>query len=94
MTTAANATVELSVGQVVGVEFGSRVRAGEPTQAATEVAAVPGATTTPMSGDTASEANSDGGTNWLALGGLLLLVTAVVLLGALVFLVLRGQKAA
>ncbi|HRQ36477.1 MAG TPA: hypothetical protein PLD25_01000 [Chloroflexota bacterium] len=95
MTTAASATLELGVGQVIGVEFGSRVRSSVPTAVATEVAAAPDATIPPPvdnSGSTSSSSSS--GVSWLAVGGLLLLVTAVALLGVLVFLVLRGQKTA
>jgi hypothetical protein len=94
MTTAASAVVTLQAGQMVGVEFGSRVRSSNTTPVATEVAAVPDASSTPVSGEPVSPADSEDGTNWLALGGLLLLVTAVVLLGVLIFMVLRGQKTA
>jgi hypothetical protein len=92
MTTAANATVALQIGQTVGVEFGSRVLTSSPTTAATEVAAAPdgSSTPTPVSGETAPEAG--GGTNWVLYAGLLLLVAVVILLGVLIFLVLRGQK--
>lgn len=95
MTTAASATLDLSVGQVIGVEFGSRVRTNVPTPVATEVAAAPdGSSTPPPEVNEATSDSSGSGVSWLAVGGLLLLVTAVVLLGVLVFLVLRGQKTA
>ncbi len=95
MTTAASTMVDLQLGQVVGVEFGSRIRTDNPAPAPTEVAAAPDSGNANANTNTGSTApaSSSGRSSLLAIGGLALLVTAIVLLGVLVFLVLRGQKA-
>jgi hypothetical protein len=98
MTTAASTVVDLPEGQEVGVEFGSRIQTTSPTPAATEVAEVPdseagtgsstGTDTESESGDSESSSSSP-----LAFGGIVLLVIAIIMLGVLIFLVWRGQRA-
>lgn len=90
MTTQANATVSLSEGQSILLEFGSRPRTTPTTEpnagivetavAATMTAVAP----TPPPGGTAS-----GGSNWMVYLGLGAVLVGVILLGALLFLFLR-----
>lgn len=90
MTTQANATVSLSEGQSILLEFGSRPRTTPTTDpqagfvetavAATMTAVAP----TPAPGGTAS-----GGSNWLVYLGLGAVLVGVLLLGAVLFLFLR-----
>lgn len=94
MTTAGNTAVALQVGQVVGVEFGSRVSTAAPTAVTTEVAVVPTANTDGQADGESGTTSSSSGPSLLTIGGLALLAGAVVLLGVLVFLGLRGQKSA
>jgi hypothetical protein len=85
MTTQANATVEVGPGQTVGLEFGSRLR---PTaMAETETAATP----TPAVAATAvrDQAGTGGAPDWLVYLGLGAILIGVLLLGALLFIVLR-----
>jgi hypothetical protein len=97
MTTAASAQISVAEGQLIGVEFGSRVRSANATAVApesTEVAQVPGEPT-PDGGTTAESGSAEeGGLSMLAIGGLILLVAAVVMLAVLLVLVLRQQRAA
>lgn len=91
MTTAANASISVEEGQTVGVEFGSRVRmedSAAPTPA-DEVAGVdqPTVPAAEQSGETAVEENV--GFNLAAISGLIVMIVAVLLLGVLIFLVLR-----
>lgn len=88
MTTQANATVNVGEGQTVGLEFGSRMRTtptAEPQTDPTETA-VAGIVTPTI------PAVSDGGgsgPSWLVLLGLGAVLVGVVLLGALLYIVLR-----
>ncbi|WP_420629476.1 hypothetical protein [Candidatus Leptofilum sp.] len=89
MTTAGSTSVTVAAGQTAGVQFGSRLRqetAVEPTAVADAATAVP--TTAAESGDeTAVDAPEEGGLpTW---SGLALLIAAVVLLGGILFTVLR-----
>jgi hypothetical protein len=95
MTTASNATVTVQAGQTAGVQFGSRIRmdsvtdttdqpdevadAGSPDVAATAVVTDETETAVP---------EAEGG-NLASYSGLILLVVAVVLLGGILFVVLR-----
>lgn len=95
MTTASNATVNVEAGQTAGVQFGSRIRmdsvtdtsdqpdevadAGNPDVAATAVVVDETDTAVP-------EAESGGLGSY---SGLILLVVAVILLGGILFVVLR-----
>jgi hypothetical protein len=88
MTTAANTTVEAAEGRTVGVEFGSRIRvetAGDATaesaQEASPTAAAGEEAENPASNPTSSDL--------LAYSGLVVIVLAVILLGVVLFLLLR-----
>lgn len=82
MTTAGNATIEVTEGSTVGVEFGSRIRPeGE------EVANVPDST--PVANDNSAAPAAAGGLGNIA--GLLVLIAGVVLIGILLFFLLRRQ---
>jgi hypothetical protein len=83
LTTQGNATVNVGEGQTVGLEFGSRERATATTE--TEVTPTPAATAT-ASGD---QTGTGGAPNWLVYVGVGAVVIGVVLLGALLFIVLR-----
>jgi hypothetical protein len=94
MTTAVNAMLEVEEGKTYGVEFGSRIRSA--TSEATSDPEVVAVQLTPALTDTegmepASPVADDGGMDLLALSGLLVLILAVIMLGALIFLVLRRQ---
>jgi hypothetical protein len=85
MTTQANATISIVDGQTVGLEFGSRPRT-EATVVVevtpTEAAAV--TTETPV-----PPVEADGASNWLVFLGLGAMLVGVVLLGVLLFMILR-----
>ncbi len=87
MTTASTASVTVEAGQTAGVQFGSRLQqdtgAAEPTAIADAATAVPTEQTTQTDSATAD----DGGL--AAWSGLLLLIVAVILLGGILFVVLR-----
>ncbi len=96
MTTAATAKLELVEGNIYGVEFGSRLRtsAGSATPTASQVVAVNPTPATGSESESAGETTSpaeSNGSNTLAVSGLIVLALAVILLGVLIFLVLRGQ---
>lgn len=97
MTTAANASVTLVEGQTAGVQFGSRIRL-EDAPAATDqpdsVSDAGSAVETPTAAaDTENEETAVSSPNTslsgASIGGLVLLVVAVILLGAILFVVLR-----
>lgn len=86
MTTQANATIDLAVGQTLGLEFGSRLRdtatvapAASPTNEASQ--AIP---TTATAAEPAGSAPS-----WMVYLGLGAILVGVALLGVLLFTVLR-----
>lgn len=93
MTTAASATINVSAGQTVGLEFGSRLRprgeiASTDTSSPDTVdsnAALPTAVI-PTPAPAAPTAGGNGSLAWL---GLAAMIVAVLLLGALLFVVLR-----
>lgn len=95
MTTAGNATVNIDAGQTAGVQFGSRIRMDAVTDTSEQPdevadAGSPDATPT-VAADTqtdtpATETESSGLASY---SGLILLVVAVVLLGGILFVVLR-----
>jgi len=93
LTTAVNAMLEVEEGKTYGVEFGSRIRpvTSETTTVTEEVAAqlTPAAAATAEL--TSPDAGKEGGMDLLALSGLLVLILAVIMLGVLIFLVLRRQ---
>lgn len=85
MTTQGNATVDVGEGQTVGLEFGSRPRPTATTE--TETAATPTpAATTAATGD---QTGIGGAPNWVVYLGIGAILIGVVLLGALLFMVLR-----
>ena len=90
MTTAGNATVQVEVGRTVGIEFGSRLRSESTEVADVNVPAPEPTAETPVT-DPAPEQES-GGFNLAAISGLLVMVIAVILLGALIFLALRRSS--
>ncbi len=83
MTTAANTSIEAVADNPIGLEFGSRV----PVQntAPTESEPVDEAATAKPT----AEPTEESGNNLVAWGGLLVIVLAVVLLGVLIFALLR-----
>ncbi len=91
MTTQANATINVGEGQTVGLEFGSRVRQ-TVDETATAVAQLSptadpsAATATPTSG---GESSARGPSSWLVYLGIGAILVGVVLLGALLFTLLR-----
>lgn len=92
MTTAANASITVAEGDVVGVEFGSRLRqevadAGD----ATDGNVAQPTTAADGNAQTDTAVANDGGLSLGALSGLLVMILAVVLLGLLLFFVLRRQ---
>jgi hypothetical protein len=91
-TTAPSTNVTVQEGSTVGVEFGSRIQATvQPPAPATEVAANQPTPDT-STGDTNSSDADDDGPGALAFVGLAVIGLAVVLLGGLIFLVLRQQS--
>ncbi len=90
MTTAGNATILVEAGQTVGVEFGSRIRTGEEGNVE-EVASVDQPTVVAVEeGTTQPEtAVADDGLGVAGISGLIVMVLAVLLLGGLLFAVLR-----
>lgn len=96
MTTQGNATVDVGQGQTMGLEFGSRLRdtAAEATSVAqvdataTAAAATGGTATPAVDGETGT--GGTGGTpSWLVGLGIAAIVIGVLLLGTLLFMLLR-----
>ena len=92
MTTAGTTSVTVAEGQTAGVQFGSRIRqegaeaADEPDSVADAATAVP-TTAAEQGEETAVTTPDEGGlASW---SGLALLIVAVVLLGGILFVVLR-----
>lgn len=93
MTTGASAEISLSEGQTVRIEFGARLRVEE------EVSVEPGSTTTVDSEaelveeSLSSDAEESGiGSSLLAVSGLAALFLGVIMLGVLIFLLLRQRS--
>jgi len=92
MTTAANTTVTVAEGQTAGVQFGSRLKLESATAEADSVADTGSATVAPTAaGDEAPQTveTPDEGSNLGSYSGLIVLVVAVILLGGILFVVLR-----
>ena len=96
MTTQGNATVDVADGQTMGLEFGSRLRdtAGEATavaqvNATAAAAAAAGATATPAAGGETGTAGTGGTPGWVVGLGIAAILIGVVLLGTLLFMLLR-----
>lgn len=82
-TTQVNATVQVAEGQTIGLEFGSRLRV-------TATAAPEAATSEPAPTATAAgDAGDGGGIDWLVIVGLLAIGAGLLLLGILIFVLLR-----
>ncbi len=93
MTTAGNASITVTEGLPVGIEFGSRVRAED--QIADAGGEAGGLTPTPESGDSSDAAEEgSGGNRLLAFGGVFLLVGGLLLLGGIVIVVLSRRGSA
>ncbi len=92
MTTAANTTVTVEEGQTAGVQFGSRLKVESDTAEADSVADTGSATVAPtVASDEAAQTveTPDEGSNLASYSGLIVLVLAVILLGGILFVVLR-----
>jgi hypothetical protein len=89
MTTAGNAVISVSDGQVVGIEFGSRIRTEDDLTNGGETDSNV-ATPTPEAGAEGAEDGS-GGNNLLAFGGVFLLLGAGLLLGG-IFVIVMGRR--
>ncbi len=87
ITTAANAVVSVADNMTTGLEFGSRLRQEEPVTAPEAGAAEVVATVA----EAAQAPSETGGFDLLAVSGLVVILVGVVLLGALLFFLLRGQ---
>jgi hypothetical protein len=88
MTTAPTATVDLTAGSIISLEFGSRVMEESDGD---EISAI-----TPTVGSTAPDEGTTGGNNSLsplAIVGLGAIILAIILLAALIFILLRQQRA-
>jgi hypothetical protein len=85
LTTQGNATVDVGEGQTVGLEFGSRLRATATAEGAATPTEASAAEATPATG----EAGAGGAPSWLVYLGIGAILIGVVLLGALLFMVLR-----
>ncbi|MBK7918784.1 MAG: hypothetical protein IPJ94_21505 [Chloroflexi bacterium] len=88
-TTIEYADLDVQVGQTYGVAFGSRIRAEVTPTAVAAVSPTPDTSSQPDSG---ASAGSGGGISGLAIAGIGMLVAAVVLLGAVLFALLRRQS--
>ncbi|MCA9919209.1 MAG: hypothetical protein KC445_14715 [Anaerolineales bacterium] len=93
MTTAGTASVVVQEGQTAGVQFGSRLRvaadtdsADQPDSVADAATAVPTTAAEQGEASTVTSADEGGLPSWI---GLSLLIVAVLLLGAILFVVLR-----
>lgn len=92
MTTAANTSVTVAEGQTAGVQFGSRLRVEGNTSEPDSVADAGSATVEPTAvGDELPETveTPEEESGLASYSGLILLVVAVILLGGLLFVVLR-----
>jgi hypothetical protein len=86
MTTAATATVDLTAGSIISLEFGSRVK----TDDGDENSNLPPTEEGSSGSDEGSSSGS--GVNWLAILGLAAIALAVVLLVVLIVLLIRQQR--
>ena len=91
MTTAASATINVNDGTTISLDFGTRVKTDMDDE---ELGEAP-SPTPEGSDDTGqdSDSSSDNGFNWLAIVGLGAIFVAILLLGVLIFLLLRQQRA-
>jgi hypothetical protein len=90
MTTGASVEVQLAAGQTLDIKFGSRLRAED--EANSDEVAGSDTVDTGAGGSLEGEnAQRDDNSSLLALSGLIALFVAIVLLGALIFLLLRQR---
>ena len=90
MTTAANASVTLEEGQTAGVQFGSRIRLeDEEADAVADATAVSPTEDAEDGTETAVTTPEETEGGLASFSGLVLLIIAVILLGGLLFMVLR-----
>ena len=87
-TTQPNARVDVAAGQTIALEFGSRLRTTPTAEPATPTADPAQAAATATAAAAATGA-PEGGSNWLVYLGLGAILVGVVLLGALLFTLLR-----
>jgi hypothetical protein len=90
MTTAASATINVTDGTTVSLDFGTRVKTDMDDE---EIGENP--SPTPAGSDDTnqdSDSSSGEGINWLAIIGLAAIFVAILLLGVLIFLLLRQQR--
>jgi hypothetical protein len=92
MTTGASVEVQLAAGQTLDIKFGSRMRAEDETMS--DEVASSDTVEADTGGSLDENVQSDGGdssSSLLALSGLVALFVAIVLLGVLIFLLLRQR---
>lgn len=92
MTTAANTSVTVTEGQTAGVQFGSRLRIESDAAEPDSVADAGSATVAPTAASDEAPQTAetpDEGSNLASYSGLIVLVLAVILLGGILFVVLR-----
>jgi hypothetical protein len=94
LTTAPTIDINVTEGETVGLEFGSRIRpAATATQAVSEAPPTSDAPQPTAAVVTIDEpADDDGGPDLLALSGLGVMLVAVLLLAVLIILLLRQQR--
>jgi cobalamin biosynthesis Mg chelatase CobN len=94
MTTAGTTSVTVAEGQTAGVQFGSRLRlATDASEQPDSVADAGSGTIEPTAVDNEAaqsvDAATDGSSNLASFSGLIVLIIAVILLGGILFVVLR-----
>lgn len=93
MTTGANTTLDVTAGQMVRVEFGSKVRTQQALNPDETVSSdtVSTDSTVVTAGEETENVEDGFGSRMLALSGLAALFLAIVMLGVLIFLLLRQR---
>lgn len=92
MTTAASTTVDVTTGSTISLEFGSRVRTDIDGEEIADAATATAVAQSPP--DQGSDNSGDnGGISLLAIVGLGAILLAVLMLGVLIFILLRQQRA-
>ena len=93
MTTGANTTLNVTEGQMVRVEFGSKVRTQQAMNPDETVSSdtVPSESTVVTADEEVENVEDGFGSRMLALSGLAALFLAIVMLGVLIFLLLRQR---
>ena len=91
MTTSGEATIEVFDGSTTSLEFGSKIKSDFGEE---EISEVPIETPEESGSDEGSDSGGDEGPNVLALIGLGAIFVAILMLGFLIVLLLRQQRAA